>query len=65
MSDHISFFKTDLNLGKYIFQLEDSDVEMCDEIYEVYTDLLQQSEEEDDALCYKTYYLVSSAGQVY
>jgi hypothetical protein len=31
---------------------------MCDEIYEVYTDLLQQSEEEDDTLCYKTYHLV-------
>jgi hypothetical protein len=31
---------------------------MCDEIYEVYTDLLQQSEDEDDTLCYKTYHLV-------
>ena len=39
-------------------QLEESEVEMCDEIYEVYTDLLQQSEEEDDTLCYKTYHLV-------
>ena len=40
------------------FQLEESEVEMCDEIYEVYTDLLQQSEDEDDTLCYKTYHLV-------
>lgn len=44
----------------FSFQLEDRDVEMCDDIYEVYTDLLQQSEEEDDTLCYKTYFLVNN-----
>ena len=43
-----------------IFQLEDFDVEICDEIYEAYTDLLRQQEEDDDTLCYKTYTLVSS-----
>ena len=48
------------NVG-YDFQLEDLDVEICDEIYEAYTDLLRQQEEDDDTLCYKTYTLVSSA----
>lgn len=41
-----------------MFQLEDSDVEVCDEIYESYTDLLQETEEEEDSLCYKSYFLV-------
>lgn len=41
-----------------MFQLEDSDVELCDEIYESYTDLLQETEEEEDSLCYKSYFLV-------
>lgn len=41
-----------------MFQLEDSDVELCDEIYELYTDLLQETEEEEDSLCYKSYFLV-------
>ena len=36
-------------------------MEICDEIYEAYTDLLRQQEEDDDTLCYKTYTLVSSA----
>ncbi|CAG2237986.1 EEF2KMT [Mytilus edulis] len=40
-----------------LHKLEESEVEMCDEIYEVYTDLLQQTEDEDDILCYKTYHL--------
>lgn len=43
---------------KYLIQkLEDSDVELCDEIYESYTDLLQETEEEEDSLCYKSYFL--------
>ncbi|ESP04044.1 hypothetical protein LOTGIDRAFT_156652 [Lottia gigantea] len=40
-----------------IHKLEEYQADICDEIYEVYTDLLQQSEEEDDTLCYKTYSL--------
>lgn len=40
------------------FQLEDNEVELCDEIYESYTDLLQETEDEDDTLCYKSYFLV-------
>ncbi|CAC5370389.1 EEF2KMT [Mytilus coruscus] len=40
-----------------LHKLEESEVEMCDEIYEVYTDLLLQTEDEDDILCYKTYHL--------
>ncbi|VDI10031.1 Hypothetical predicted protein [Mytilus galloprovincialis] len=43
-----------------LHKLEESEVEMCDEIYEVYTDLLQQTEDEDDILCYKTYHLPNS-----
>lgn len=43
---------------KYLIQkLEDSDVELCDEIYELYTNLLQETEEEEDSLCYKSYFL--------
>ncbi|XP_062567215.1 protein-lysine N-methyltransferase EEF2KMT-like [Saccostrea cucullata] len=43
---------------KHLIQkLEDSDVELCDEIYEVYTDLLQEIDVEDDTLCYKSYFL--------
>ncbi|XP_061182603.1 protein-lysine N-methyltransferase EEF2KMT-like [Saccostrea echinata] len=43
---------------KHLIQkLEDSDVELCDEIYEVYTDLLQETDVEDDTLCYKSYFL--------
>ena len=39
-------------------QLEQLDAEICDEVYETYTDLLVQREDEDDPLCYKTYTLV-------
>ncbi|XP_022318118.1 protein-lysine N-methyltransferase EEF2KMT-like isoform X2 [Crassostrea virginica] len=43
---------------KYLIQkLEDNEVELCDEIYESYTDLLQETEDEDDTLCYKSYFL--------
>jgi len=55
---HISWLPVTTVHLIYWFQLEESEVEMCDEIYEVYTDLLQQSEDEDDTLCYKTYHLV-------
>ncbi|XP_033729366.1 protein-lysine N-methyltransferase EEF2KMT-like [Pecten maximus] len=41
-----------------LHKLEDIDADICDEIYETYSDLLQQKEEEDDTLCYKTYTLV-------
>jgi hypothetical protein len=34
------------------------DAEINDEVYEVYTDLLSQREDDDDTLCYKTYTLV-------
>ncbi|XP_060074857.1 protein-lysine N-methyltransferase EEF2KMT-like [Ylistrum balloti] len=40
-----------------LHKLEDIDADICDEIYETYSDLLQQKEEEDDTLCYKTYTL--------
>jgi hypothetical protein len=59
---NIMWLSLSVTCGRFNFicwlQLEESEVEMCDEIYEVYTDLLQQSEEEDDTLCYKTYHLV-------
>lgn len=48
-----------------MFQLEDSDVELCDEIYELYTDLLQETEEEEDSLCYKSYFLVRGKTPIY
>lgn len=48
-----------------MFQLEDSDVELCDEIYELYTDLLQETEEEEDSLCYKSYFLVRGKTHIY
>lgn len=40
-------------------QLEMLDAEICDEVYETYTELLSQAEDDDDTLCYKTYTLVS------
>ena len=46
-------------LKSIFLQLEESDVEICDEVYEAYTELLRQQEEDDDTLCYKTYTLVS------
>lgn len=38
--------------------MEQLDAEICDEVYETYTDLLTQREDDDDTLCYKTYTLV-------
>ncbi|XP_052768110.1 uncharacterized protein LOC128208595 [Mya arenaria] len=42
---------------KLLSLLEEYDVEICDDLYEVYTDLLQQHDTEEDALCYKTFSL--------
>ncbi|XP_046352247.1 protein-lysine N-methyltransferase EEF2KMT-like [Haliotis cracherodii] len=44
-------------MKQLIHRLEDYPTEVCDEVYEAYTDLLGQQEEEDDTLCYKTYTL--------
>ncbi|KAL3876353.1 hypothetical protein ACJMK2_034211 [Sinanodonta woodiana] len=44
-------------MKKFIHILEEFDIEIHDDVYEAYTDLLQQEEEEDDTLCYKTYTL--------
>ncbi|CAE1280601.1 EEF2KMT [Acanthosepion pharaonis] len=41
----------------FVHKLETCDAEICDEVYEAYTDILSQKEEEDDTLCYKTYSL--------
>ena len=41
------------------FQLEDYGVEICDEIYEVYSELLEESDGGDEMMCYKTYTIVS------
>ncbi|KAK6169196.1 hypothetical protein SNE40_020294 [Patella caerulea] len=40
-----------------VHKLEEYHAEICDEIYEAFADLLEQTEEEDDTLCYKTYTL--------
>ncbi|GAB1602456.1 protein-lysine N-methyltransferase EEF2KMT-like [Argonauta hians] len=44
----------------FLHKLESCECEICDEVYEVYADILSQKEEEDDTLCYKTYTLPSS-----
>ncbi|KAL4239695.1 Protein fam86a [Mactra antiquata] len=44
-------------LKKLLSTLETFGVEICDEIYEAYTELLQHSDKDDDSLCYKTYTL--------
>ncbi|CAI9718797.1 Hypothetical predicted protein [Octopus vulgaris] len=44
----------------FLHKLESCESEVCDEVYEVYSDILNQKEEEDDTLCYKTYTLPSS-----
>ncbi|XP_053392683.1 uncharacterized protein LOC123562779 [Mercenaria mercenaria] len=40
---------------KLLTTLEGYSVEMCDELYETYTGLLQHRDSEEDTLCYKTY----------
>ncbi|KAK7112514.1 hypothetical protein V1264_011962 [Littorina saxatilis] len=44
-------------MKQLIQKLEQLDAEICDEVYETYTDLLTQREDDDDTLCYKTYTL--------
>ncbi|XP_076441598.1 protein-lysine N-methyltransferase EEF2KMT-like [Babylonia areolata] len=44
-------------MKQLIQKLEQLDAEICDEVYETYTDLLTQKEDDDDTLCYKTYTL--------
>ncbi|KAK0049176.1 protein-lysine N-methyltransferase EEF2KMT [Biomphalaria pfeifferi] len=42
-----------------IYKLESEDANICDEMYEAYTDLLSGSEEDDETLCYKSYRMPS------
>lgn len=59
-NEKLALFLISILILRNYFQLEDSDVELCDEIYEAYTDLLQERDEGDDTLCYKSYFLVRS-----
>ncbi|XP_012938029.1 protein-lysine N-methyltransferase EEF2KMT [Aplysia californica] len=42
-----------------IHKLESEDADICDEMYEAYTDILSRQEDEDETLCYKTYKMPS------
>ena len=43
-------------IGHVLLQLERSGVELCDELYEEYTNVISESEQAD--WCYKTYTMV-------
>ncbi|XP_059169052.1 protein-lysine N-methyltransferase EEF2KMT-like [Physella acuta] len=42
-----------------IQKLESEDADICDEMYETYTELLSRSDEDDETLCYKSYKMPS------
>ncbi|KAK7508077.1 hypothetical protein BaRGS_00001042 [Batillaria attramentaria] len=44
-------------MKQLVHKLEQLGAEVCDEVYETYTDLLMQREDEEDMLCYKNYTL--------
>ncbi|CAL1533523.1 unnamed protein product [Lymnaea stagnalis] len=42
-----------------IHKLETEDADICDEMYEAYTDLLSCNEDDDETLCFKSYKMLS------